>query len=130
MPKSKLTPAQKIAKLQRKADRFMQMWGRDTYSKCEYCSAPMTCLHHFFPKSTSSALRYDDRNLIPICQGCHMKHHNGDPRIHSKIIRKRGWKWHDEIEYIKDNKIMPYKGKKYYLDIIEDYERRRDSKAS
>jgi len=128
MPKSKLTYAQQVAKLQKKADRKMQEWGRDTYSKCEACSKPMVCLHHFFPKSTSAALRYDDRNLIPICAGCHLQHHAGsDPRVHSTIIRKRGWDWHDEIEHIKDTKIMPSLGKPYYLDIIEEYERRSNS---
>lgn len=55
-------------------------------------------MHHFFPKSVSSRLRYDFDNLIPICQGCHMRHHQaGDPTIHATIIKKRGQAWYDTL---------------------------------
>lgn len=53
--------------LQKKADKLLQEKGREKYSKCEVCGGKMSCLHHFFPKSTASALRYDWDNLIPIC---------------------------------------------------------------
>lgn len=83
---------------QKKCDKRSQEVGRIMYKKCEVCGKPMSCLHHFYPKSVSARLRYDWDNLIPICQGCHMRHHQaGDPRIHNRIIEKRGKVWLAEI---------------------------------
>lgn len=77
----------------------MQIKGTKEFPKCEVCGKPSYCMHHFFPKSVSSRLRYDFDNLIPICQGCHMRHHQaGDPKIHETIKRKRGQAWYDTLE--------------------------------
>lgn len=81
---------------QKKCDTRLQEKGRELYKKCEVCGKPISCLHHFFPKSVSSRLRYDWDNLIPICNGCHMRHHQAnDPTIHGTIIKKRGQAWYD-----------------------------------
>ena len=60
-PKKKL----KLSTLRNKCDKKMQETGRKVYSKCLVCGMPMSCLHHVFTKSRSSALRYDWENLIP-----------------------------------------------------------------
>ena len=89
-----LTPSQ----WQKKCDKKLQENGKIRYSKCEVCGKPISCLHHFFPKSVSSRLRYDWDNLIPICQGCHSRHHQAnDPRIHGTVIDKRGLQWYHEL---------------------------------
>lgn len=81
---------------QRKCDSRLQEKGRELYSKCEVCGKPMSCLHHFYPRRVSARLRYDWDNLIPICNGCHMRHHQaGDPKIHGTVIKKRGQAWYD-----------------------------------
>lgn len=55
-------------------------------------------MHHFHPKSVSSALRYDWDNLVPLTHGEHMRHHQaGDPTIHGTVIRKRGQPWYDKL---------------------------------
>lgn len=91
--KSDLTKAREMC------DKSMQVAGMKKFKECEVCGKPAHCMHHFFPKSTSSRLRYDWDNLIPICQGCHMRHHTaGDPTIHATVIRKRGDDWYDELE--------------------------------
>ena len=41
-------------------------------------------MHHHVPKSRSSFLRYDGKNLVPLCGGDHFKHHNGDPSVSFK----------------------------------------------
>lgn len=92
----------KLARLRDNCDALMQESGRLLYPYCEVCGKDMTCMHHFFPKSTSARLRYDWSNLIPICQGCHMRHHQaGDPSIHATIIRKRGMEWYEKLNKVR-----------------------------
>ena len=88
-----------------KADKALQEWGRRTFKKCEVCGGKYSCLHHYFPKSTSTALRYNPSNLIPICQGCHFSHHNGNPIPHNVINEKRGEEWKQYL-YKKKNEII------------------------
>lgn len=109
----------KISYYRRKADSVMQEWGRRNYKDCIVCGSPMSCLHHYFPKSTSSALRYDEDNLIPLCVGCHFKHHNGDPRIQNTINAVKGSDWLEILNTKKNNSVKPNKA--YYLTIIENY---------
>ena len=88
----------KVSQLQKECDTLLQQKGRKLYKSCEVCGKPMSCLHHFHPKSVSNALRYDWDNLIPICNPCHMRHHQAnDPYIHGTIIQKRGQEWHDTL---------------------------------
>jgi hypothetical protein len=76
-----------------KADKTIQELGRQVYQKCLVCGKPMSCLHHYFPKSSAGNLRYHWENLIPLCVGCHFSHHNGNPEIHNTINRIKGTKW-------------------------------------
>jgi hypothetical protein len=80
------------------ADRAFQEWGRKVYKLCEACGKPMSCLHHFWPKSQATNLRYDQDNGVPVCVGCHFKHHNGDPTIHEKITARRGAEWRKRLD--------------------------------
>lgn len=67
--------------------------------KCWACKVKKAnTAHHFILKSLSAYLRYCFDNLIPICSGCHCKHHNGDPEPHVKIIRFKGDKWFDSLQ--------------------------------
>jgi len=106
--------ANKKSYYRKKADKALQEWGRRTFSECEVCGHPMSCFHHYFPKSRAGNLRYNELNLIPICQSCHFQHHNGDPRIHNTINEKRGKEWLDELneakkEFVKYDTITNYK---------------------
>lgn len=106
--------------LQRKCDDLLQDRGREMYKKCEICSKPMDCMHHFFTKRSSNRLRYDWDNLIPICRGCHFAHHNkSDPTIHATVIRKRGQNWYNLLLKKKQETIktdVPYY--KYILEML------------
>lgn len=105
-----------LKRLQNQADKLLQEKGRKKYKLCEICSSPMSCMHHFFPKSISSALRYDWDNLVPICVSHHFSHHNGDPRIHAYIIKKRGEKWYKEL--LRDKEKIIKVSQSYYKMII------------
>lgn len=113
---------------QKKADDRCQEIGRRIYQYCEVCGKPMSCLHHFFPKSVSSRLRYDWDNLIPICRGCHSRHHQaGDPRIHETIKRSRGGDgWYDALVRRKYEAVKL--SKSYYELILEKLENHLERK--
>ena len=87
-----------LTRWRKECDKKLQIKGMKEFPKCEVCGGRSYCLHHFFPKSISSKLRYDFDNLVAVCQGCHMRHHlAGDPTIHGTIIKKRGQSWYDVL---------------------------------
>ena len=115
MPKKKLPT---LKQLQSKADKLLQTKGRKVFDKCEICGAPIHCLHHFFTKSSSARLRYEWDNMIPICQGCHFKHHTSfDPHINVTILRKRGFDWYDNLVEIKKQSVKT--NRVYYNNILK-----------
>jgi 5-methylcytosine-specific restriction endonuclease McrA len=66
--------------------------------ECEVCGKRANQVHHFFPKGSYPNLRYNLKNGISICPGCHLKHHlSGDPTIHQTIIERRGKKWYNPL---------------------------------
>lgn len=108
-----------IKTLRNKADKLYQELGRLNYDKCLVCGKPMSCLHHYHPKSSCSALRYDLDNGIPLCAGCHFSHHNGNPDIHNTINMIKGLEWVEEMEWRKNN-IKVKTNAEYYRVIIQD----------
>lgn len=111
----------KLSYYRNKADKLMQEYYRKQSLNCEYCGKPAETKHHFFPKSVSASLRYYEPNLISICQGCHLRHHNGDPRIHAKILQDRGMDWYADLMEQKE-KIVKL-SQTYYKSIIEKYDK-------
>lgn len=107
-----------IPKLRRKCDALLQQEGRRRFKKCEVCDKLMNCLHHFYPKSMSSKLRYEWTNLIPICNSCHFRHHStGDPSIHATIISKRGQEWYEFLTMTKREIIKTSVA--YYREVLQ-----------
>ena len=113
-PKKKI----KLSTLRNKCDKALQEAVRRVYSDCMVCGGTLSCAHHYFPKSTASCLRYDWENLIPICQGCHFRHHNGDPTIHNKVNEVKGRDWCINLE-IKKRNIFVKPSKGYYENILK-----------
>ncbi len=111
----------KLRRLQRKCDKALQECNRDANDYCEYCGRECTVGHHFFAKSMASALRYDIKNIIPLCAGCHLRHHMGDPRIHATILIKRGDEWWKDL--IRRKEAVTKVSQKYYKEILNQYER-------
>ena len=104
----------------KRADKLLQEIGRKKFSECLVCGQPMSCLHHYYPKSSAGNLRYNWLNLIPICQGCHFRHHNGFPEIHNKVNEVRGEKWLKELQEAKKIPNFNCNTRKYYQDKIEE----------
>lgn len=104
--------------LREEADKEYQLHRARQKPKmpCESCLKLSQVYHHFFPKSTSNRLRYDLRNAIPLCGGCHWKHHCGDPSIHARIIEKRGMDWYNQLE--KDRRELVKVNKQFYEEAI------------
>jgi len=95
----------KKQRLKKGLDRLIQNIAKQTYDECLVCSNKIFCGHHYIQKKQSLYLRWDMRNIVPLCNHCHALHHiSGDPRIHQIIIRRKGHKWADELE--KDRRII------------------------
>jgi hypothetical protein len=97
-----------INKLKDKADRALQDWFRQyCWNRgivCINCGSKTELAHHFYEKSRSAGLRYEEKNLIPICRRCHTLHHRfGDPSIAASIMISRGREWYDDLTEMKNN---------------------------
>lgn len=103
----KPTHQQKIKRLRNKADKLLQQVVRSQNSYCIICGKYICCGHHYFPKSTSTNLRYDLDNLIPICASCHFSHHNGNPEIHNTVNNIKGEKWVKDITKKRHIQVKP-----------------------
>jgi hypothetical protein len=89
-----------VKTLRNKVDKLLTPWIIGKHKQCECCGNKATVAHHWIEKSRSSNLRYDERNLISLCNFCHTKIHNrfgnsitGSFDVATKIINKRGKKW-------------------------------------
>jgi len=77
-----------------KTDRLLQDFYRTKRLDCEVCGKGANLVHHFIEKSKSSYLRYEPKNLIPLCFRCHSRHHlSGDPQVIITIVEKQGKRW-------------------------------------
>ena len=110
-----------IKTLRKDADSLLQEVGRLTNDRCVICGRPYSCLHHFFPKSSCSALRYDLDNCIPVCNGCHLGFHSKRSAYFiGKIVCVRGKEWFESLEKKKVSYLKVNIG--YYKDIIKRLE--------
>ena len=110
-PSSRKIKLKTIKSLRAACDALIQQINRKKYEKCFICGSSNQVAHHFFPKSVSSFLRYNAENLVPLCNGCHMRlHQSGDPRYEQMIVSQKGEAWYQKLEnhardYIKVDRI-------------------------
>ncbi len=96
-----------IKSLKSNLDRLIQIKGLEENKDCLVCGHQAQVMHHFFTKGSSQNLRWNMRNLVPLCHSCHCKHHNGqDPRINKIIVEKKGDAWFKEMEKLQP---VPFK---------------------
>jgi len=89
-----------------KADRLLQDYYRLKWKDkpCMCCNEKMELCHHFVLKSHSNRLRFEELNLIPICNFCHSKVHGFHGEIlNGLIILSKGEKWLKEISRLKQD---------------------------
>lgn len=105
---------------QKKCDNRMQDVERGMFSCCEACGGSNQVGHHYITKSLSSYLRYDWKNIIPLCHSCHFKHHiQSDASIHNTVNAKRGAEW---IEYIETHRrLKQNNGILYYQEVFNSF---------
>lgn len=72
------------------------------FPKCLLCGFYTQVAHHHCHKSKSLRLRYDFKNLIPLCSSCHFKLHQNESYWASIIVKKRGIGWFNYIQKTKD----------------------------
>jgi hypothetical protein len=110
---------QKVSTLRNKADKLLQELGRKTYSRCAVCGGnAYSCLHHFIPKSLSSALRYDWDNCVPVCHSCHFSiHSKDDPWMYERMIAWLGTEKMNRIAKKRRDTVKTNSA--YYKSIIE-----------
>jgi len=77
---------------------------------CEVCQKPAGPPHHFFPKGNYGHMRYNVKNGVPLCVGCHFRHHHTfDPSIHQAIVQKRGKAWYNKLLEESKNRKANYR---------------------
>lgn len=110
---------------QKQCDKLLQELVRAKNTKCLLCHNPCEVGHHFIRKSLSSYLRYDLRNIIPLCNSCHCKHHlQEDPSFEIKIVDIMGRDWYNglEVDRRKYNKVNVDFYNRTYDNLLKEYE--------
>ena|SRR3990167_1499166 len=109
-------------KLQKETDRLLQETVRKLNPHCIVCGKPEQVGHHHHPKSVSNRLRYELKNIVPLCHGCHMRHHQAhDPTIQEKYTERMGGeKWKEELQAMRKEPVKV--DKIYYLNAIGKFE--------
>lgn len=112
--------SKKISYYRKKADRLFQIYIVNKYPKCELCNGKTICGHHFITKAASSALRYEEENMIPV-DNCHLKFHSKfGSEMNGIIIEKRGIEWFKRLRTKKE--VYQNINIGYYLEIIKELE--------
>jgi hypothetical protein len=109
-----MTLQRKITVLQNKLDKLIQQTRVDYF--CLVCARPASVYHHYIQKKQSTYLRFNEKNLIPLCNSCHTGIHlRGDPEITRTIQKEMGEEW---CEWIKEHRdIVVKRDLKYYEEL-------------
>jgi len=109
----------KKKQLRKEADNLWKIAIIQHYGdRCLACGKPSGPPHHFIKKSRSNYLRFNISNGVPLCCGCHMKLHQGEPEINQSIIAKRGKLWYNKIIRMKNTPVKVNLG--WYQEQIDD----------
>ena len=118
--------AKSKAYYRRKCDALLQNIVRLTYTSCIVCGKTNIVGHHYWPKSSAGVLRYNMKNIVPLCMGCHYKLHLGYPSIQNAINEAKGKEWLDELnalkrQFVKCDTISYYKNMVKTLELLMPY---------
>lgn len=116
------------SKKTRLVDKADALWRERAYEKwgtyCNSCGAQAGQVHHYYGKGAYAHLRYELNNAVPICNGCHVRHHfASDPNVHHRVDKRRGVKWKEKLASLSlDRPEGTYKTIEYYENIIKQLE--------
>ena len=116
----------KKQKLRNKADRVFQNYIKGKYKTCFICGKRQIVGHHFIQKSNSSALRYSEENIIPLCNFCHCLIHSQPALITAKIVLKKGKDWFKKLQQQKRKQVKT--NLTFYQEVIKRYDKEDVSK--
>ncbi len=129
-PKAKSKPTKKktLTSLYNKASKAMQDYYRTLQEPC-YCGCGLTAnvIHHHSHWGQSVALRFEERNFVPLNNGCHFGFHNGNFKIkcayESRMRLIYGQNWEDQLIIIERSHVhQTEKEKREYLaNLIQKY---------
>jgi hypothetical protein len=108
-----------LPKMQRECDKLYQLVGKRLMPYSIVSGKPVGVIHHFFTKQSSSRLRYDMQNGVPLTRGEHFMHHiKYDPTINATIIEKRGQLWYQTLNTIRRDSVKV--DRLYYQKVLEN----------
>lgn len=108
-----------------KCDSLLSPLVIKLFPKCLLCGNPTQVAHHFIKKSVSSFLRYEKKNLIPLCSACHFRLHFNDEGLwNGRIALIKGKRWLDNLEKHKRDYVRC--NKEYYEKIYKKLDKMLD----
>lgn len=135
--KTKKPKKKSISTLWNKVSRALQDYYRTLNSPCYgdglSCHFIAEVRHHHFHWGQSLALRLEEKNLVPLCQPCHMAYHNGNHRVKTNYEREMrsvwGQDWEDQLLKLEQAHVKKTEAEKreYLLKEIENYKRLTES---
>jgi hypothetical protein len=108
-----------LPKLQRECDKKYQEVGKKLMPYSLISGKPTQVIHHFYTKQSSSRLRYEIKNGIPLTFAEHFAiHKKSDPTIVAIILERKGPEWYQNLSAIKRESIKI--DRLYYQKVLED----------
>jgi len=113
------------SKLQAKCDKLLSPIIKYMSPVCllngslgnDKCTYDTQVAHHHIKKSTSSRLRYEIDNLVPLCNHCHAMLHHNETYWSSVLVKINGVDWFKDLELKKQESIKVNKA--YYEEQLE-----------
>lgn len=100
---------------QKQCDDLLTPIIKKLFPNCLLCGKKTQVAHHHFKKERSLALRYNLKNLIPLCNGCHFRMKWEEGILSCKIMAIKGIEWFKELDELNQKKIKPKYGEIYKL---------------
>lgn len=123
--KKGLTPL--WTKVSKALQDYYRTLGSPCYGEGLSCHDRAEVRHHHFHWGQSLPLRLEEKNLVPLCQPCHMAYHNGSHRVKINYERKMrdawGQDWEDQLLKIEQKHVRMTEAEKrdYLLEEIAYY---------
>ena len=87
-----------IKSVRNKCDKLLSPIIIKLYPRCLLCGGQTQVFHHHKHKSSSTRLRYEIENGIPLCNSCHYKLHQNESYWASKIVDIKGLDWFRKLD--------------------------------
>ena len=92
---------------QKMCDDLLTPIVKGLFPQCLLCGKPTQVAHHHFKKERSLTLRYNFKNLIPLCNGCHFQMKFDEGILSCRIMLIKGRSWFVKLNEANRVKIKP-----------------------